>query len=227
MAGKSFYLAAGVVAAVSSPFRAGSTGASRLPDGPCLVAASHTSFLDGPLLALAYAREKLRPLHMVAYAEPFDHWLFGWFLRSGRCIPFRRGNQRSQCEMLKLALGWLKAGEAVGIFPEGHISRRPALGRPRRGAALIALESGLPIVPAAVIGSNAVLPPGASFPNLFSTVSVAFGAPIELLGKERNYAASTRGGRAAMIGDLSVRIMHAIATLSGRPFAWRTASEHQ
>lgn len=216
MAWKSFYLAAGIINAASLPFYRGSEHASRLPDGPCIVAANHSSFMDGPLLALAYAREKLKPLHMIAYSEPFDNWLMGWILRSGRCIPFERGSRGSQAAMLRTALGWLAAGEAVGIFPEAHINRRPRLARARPGAALLALESGLPIIPAAIVGSAEALPPGAVVPRPGRRIRVVFGRAVRLLDKERLYRALPADERASLVRNLGYRVMRAIGELSGR-----------
>ena len=218
MAWKSFPLAAGIVSTAALPFYAGSAGGANLPDGPCIVAANHSSFVDGPLLALAYAGEKFRPLHMIAYEEPFGHWLMGWILRSAGAIPFRRGDRASQGRMLATALGWLAAGEAVGVFPEGHVNQAPRLGRPRRGAALLALESGLPVIPAAIIGSRETLPVGALFPRPFRKARVCFGLPIALFPKELAYAGSSPGERKTMIANLGFRIMRAIAELAGREF---------
>ncbi len=222
MAWKSFYLSAGIVSTAALPFYSGSEGAAGLPDGPCIVAANHSSFLDGPILALAYAREKLRPLHMIAYEEPFRHWLMGWILRSGGCIPFKRGDRRSQGRMLGRALGWLGAGEAVGIFPEGHINPGPALGRPRSGAALLALESGRPLIPAAILGSVSAFPPGARLPRPGRRVRVVFGRPVLLAPKEERYASLPREERLAMVKNLNYRLMAAIGRLSGRE--WRGMS---
>ena len=219
MAWKSLYLAAGILSTAAFPFYAGSSGAGNLPDGPCVVAANHSSFLDGPLLALAYARAKLRPLHMIAYEEPFRNWLMGWVLRSGGAIPFRRGDRTSQGRMLTAALGWLAAGEAVGIFPEGHINQKPVLGRPRPGAALLALEAGLPVVPAAIIGSDQSLPLGKFMPRPNRGIRIVFGHPVHLFPKELAYASLPRDERAAMIGNLGFRVMTAIGALTGRETA--------
>lgn len=219
---KSFSLAAGIVSTVALPFYGGCEGADNLPAGGCVVAANHSSFLDGPLLALAHARERLRPLHMIAYAEPFSNWLMGWFLRSSGCIPFVRGDAASQYAMLKTALGWLAAGEAVGIFPEGHINQRRSLNRPRRGAALLALESGKPAVPCAILGSDAALPFGTRVPRPFRRVRIRFGQPVVLFDKERAYRTSAADERARMVENLSIRIMTAIALLAEREFdPWR------
>ncbi len=216
MARKSLYLAAGILSTFALPYYDGADGAANIPDGPCIIAANHSSFLDGPLLALAYCRATLRPLHMIAYEEPFSHWLMGWILRSGRAIPFRRGDRASQARMLATALGWLAAGEAVGIFPEAHINSYPLLGRPRPGAALLALESGVPVVPAAITGSDKALPPGRRLPVPGRRVKVRFGSPVALFEKERRYAELPKGERRMLVKNLGYRIMRAIGELSGR-----------
>lgn len=216
MAWKSFYLAAGMVKTAGLPFFRGATGTAHIPQGACLIAANHSSFLDGPLLALAYAEARLKPLHMIAYEEPFAHPLLGWILRSGRAIPFRRGDRASQARMLRTALGWFAAGEAVGIFPEAHINRRAVLARPRPGAALLALEAGVPVVPAAVTGSAEALPRGRLLPVPGRRVRVAFGRPVPLLEKECLYASLPPEDRRILAANLGYRIMRAIGELSGR-----------
>lgn len=216
MVWKNFYLATGMVGTASLPFSTGYVGGGNIPDGPCVIAANHSSFLDGPFLALAYAREKLRPLHMIAYEEPFRHWLFGYILRSGQCIPFKRNDRKSQGKMLTTALGWLKTGEAVGIFPEGHINQKRTLLRPRPGASLLALETGLPIIPAAVMGSAQAFPAGSPLPRFGRRVSVMFGRPLHLLDKERLYRNLQPDERKTLVKNLGYRIMRAIGQLAGR-----------
>ncbi|MCC8189239.1 MAG: 1-acyl-sn-glycerol-3-phosphate acyltransferase [Planctomycetes bacterium] len=216
MAWKSFYLAAGILSTASLPFWKGYVGGGNLPDGPYILAANHSSFLDGPLLALAHARATLRRLHMIAYEEPFHHPFMGWFLRTGGCIPFKRGNRQSQATMLQTALGWLKAGEPVGIFPEGHINQKPRLNRPRPGVALLALESGVPILPAAITGSDETFPTGRRIPKVGRRVQVVFGQPLHLLDKERLYASLPSDERRQLVKNLNYRIMCAIGRLAGR-----------
>lgn len=217
MAWKSIHLAAGILSTAALPLYEGSEGDLNLPEGPCVVAANHSSFLDGPLLALAYFRATLRPLHMIAYEEPFENWLMGWVLRSGGCIPFRRGDRASQGRMLTSALGWLAAGEAVGIFPEGHINQRPLLNRSRPGAALLALESGAPVIPAAILGSDRMLPLGRRIPRVGrDRIRVVFGRPVPLLEKEYLYRRLPADERAVMLRNFGYRIMRNIGLLTGR-----------
>lgn len=217
MAWKSFYLSAGIVGTAAIPVYEGMSGGANVPRGPCIVVANHSSFLDGPLLAWAYCQAKLKPLHFIAYEEPFQHWLMGWVLRSAGCIPFRRGDRNSQAKMLHTALGWLAAGEAVAVFPEGHINQKPRLNRPRSGAALLALESGVPLIPTAIMNSDKMLPVGKSIPRVCSPrVRVAFGRPIPLLEKELLYHSLPRDERQMLIKNLGIRIIRAIGKMTGR-----------
>lgn len=216
MAWKSFYLAAGMVSTAGLLFPGAVSGAENIPGGACVIAANHSSFLDGPLLALAYCRARLKPLHMIAYEEPFRNWLMGWILRSGGAIPFRRGDRASQGRMLARAVSWLRAGEAAGIFPEGHINQKPALARARPGAALLALETGVPVVPAAITGSDKILPLGKTIPRFGGTVRIEFGRPVRLLEKELAYARLPTEERSFLVKSLGHRILREIGMLSGR-----------
>lgn len=217
MAWKSFYLSAGMVATAALPIYDGMSGGANVPKGRCIIVANHSSFLDGPLLAWAYCQARLLPLHMIAYEEPFHHWLMGWVLRSAGCIPFQRGNRNSQAKMLDTALQWLAANEAVGLFPEGHINQKPTLNRPRPGAALLALESGAPIIPTAIVGSDKMLPVGKSIPRIGNPrVRITFGRPIPLLEKETLYRELPRDERQMLIKNLGVRIMRVIGKMTGR-----------
>lgn len=217
MAWKSFYLSAGMVGTAALPVYEGMTGGANVPQGPCIIVANHSSFLDGPLLAWAYCQARLKPLHMIAYEEPFHNWLMGWILRSGGCIPFRRGDRKSQIKMLHAALGWLNANEAVGLFPEGHINQKPRLNKPRPGAALLALETGAPLIPTAILGSSAMLPIGKTFPRITKPrIRVVFGRPIPLLEKEMLYSSLPRDERQMLIKNLGFRIIRAIGKMTGR-----------
>jgi len=156
MAPKSLPLAVACTRVALAPFVHGDEGP--LPDGPAIIAPNHSSFLDGPIIASRYAWRVGRPLGFILYDEPFRNPLFGWFLRSSRCLPFRRGNRESQTTVLHAALARLREGHAVGCFPEAHINQGQRLGTFRPGAALLALESGAPIVPAGIVGSDETIP---------------------------------------------------------------------
>jgi glycerol-3-phosphate dehydrogenase (NAD(P)+) len=145
-----------VVRAVLQPFflvyfRLNRIGREHIPsEGPLLLAANHRSFLD-PFVLGTMTR---RPVYYVAKKELFANRLQAWFLNALGAFPVDRG--ASDQEMLTTARAILDRGDAVLIFPEGTRIRPGGLGTPKRGVGRLALESGAPIVPLAVIGTEDV-----------------------------------------------------------------------
>lgn len=131
-------------------FRLRWKGARHIPkDGPVIIAANHRSFLD-PFVISAMV---WRPLYFVAKKELFErNRLQTWVLNSLGAFPVDRGN--SDADAMGSARHILERGDAVVIFPEGTRIRPGGLGRPRRGVGRLALETGAPVVPVAVIGTE-------------------------------------------------------------------------
>jgi glycerol-3-phosphate dehydrogenase (NAD(P)+) len=132
-------------------FRLSRIGREHIPQsGPVILCANHRSFLD-PFVIGTCAR---RPLYYVAKQELFRHRLVGWLLNSLGAFPVARGS--GDRDMLATAKAILERGDAVLMFAEGTRTRPGALGRPKRGVGRLALETGAPVVPVAVIGTEAV-----------------------------------------------------------------------
>jgi 1-acyl-sn-glycerol-3-phosphate acyltransferase len=165
-----------VVAALSWPvlrvvYRLRWTGREHVPDGGCVLAANHWSNLDPwPLGIPLFPRRFLR---FMAKKELF--WLpLGWIVRAGGGFPVDRGRRDQQAVDTAVAL--CREGHAVVMFPEGT---RRAKGMRKRhearwhsGAARIALEAGVPLVPAGIVGTDRL--------KRFGPLRVAYGAPLEL-----------------------------------------------
>src|SRR3954467_5355235 len=132
-------------------FRMSRIGREHLPaSGPVIIAANHRSFLD-PFVIGMVAR---RPIYYVAKQELFRHRLVAWLLASLGAFPVRRGT--GDADMLDTAKAILARGDIVVMFPEGTRVRPGALGKPRRGVGRLALETGAPVVPVAIIGTEAI-----------------------------------------------------------------------
>ena len=159
---------------------------SDLPDGPVIVVANHTSVADGILLALV-GRRLGRSLRLMATGGVFRSGLVGPLARRLGFIPVLRGTS-SAAGALDAAAAALEAGEAVGLFPEGRITRDPQHWpeRSKTGAVRLALRTGAPVVPVALVGAQQVIGktgiPGRLLRNtlLRPRVSVAVGAPIDV-----------------------------------------------
>jgi len=131
--------------------------AQRLPDGAIIVISNHTSYVDGVLLALA-ARRLGRSLRLLATSGVFKIPVVGGALRRLGFIAVKRGAADAS-SALDQAAEALAAGEAVGLYPEGRLTRNPEMWpeRAKTGAVRLALRTGAPIVPVAMVGAHEVV----------------------------------------------------------------------
>jgi 1-acyl-sn-glycerol-3-phosphate acyltransferase len=159
---------------------------AELPDGPVIVVANHTSFADGILLALV-GRRLGRSLRLMATGGVFRSALVGPLARRLGFIPVLRGTSAA-AGSLDAAAAALAAGEAVGLFPEGRITRdgRHWPERSRTGAVRLALRTGAPVVPVALVGAYRVVGRRGIAARLLRNtvlrprVRVAVGEPIDV-----------------------------------------------
>ncbi len=136
-------------------------GLEHLPDGPCVLVANHSSYLDAYVLMAAIPR----PFHYVAKRELLDNrWLGQPLERIGTLFVERFDVQRGVDEARKVAEA-ARAGQSLGFFPEGTFARMPGLLPFRMGAFLAAARAGAPIVPVTIRGTRSILRAGSWFPR--------------------------------------------------------------
>ncbi len=132
-------------------FRLSRIGREHVPEsGPAIYCSNHRSFLD-PFVIGTIAR---RPIYYVAKEELFTYRIVGWLLNALGAFPVVRG--AADQDMLATAKAILERGDSVLLFAEGTRVRPGTLGRPKRGVGRLALETGAPVVPVAVIGTETV-----------------------------------------------------------------------
>jgi 1-acyl-sn-glycerol-3-phosphate acyltransferase len=132
-------------------FRMQRIGREHLPkDGPLLLASNHRSFLDPFVIGMLVRR----PVYYMAKRELFEKRWQAWILNALGAFPVDRGHGDSAA--MDTARAILERGDCVVLFPEGTRVRRGPLAKPRRGVGRLALETGVPVAPVAVIGTEEV-----------------------------------------------------------------------
>ncbi|BCJ83279.1 1-acyl-sn-glycerol-3-phosphate acyltransferase [Mycolicibacterium sp. TY81] len=131
------------------------TGAENLPvSGGAVVAINHTSYFDFTFAGLpAVMQKRGRKVRFMAKKEVFDNKYGGWLMRKMRHIPVDRG---SGADSYAEAVKQLKAGELVGVYPEATISRSFEIKAFKSGAARMAIEADVPIVPHIIWGAQRI-----------------------------------------------------------------------
>jgi 1-acyl-sn-glycerol-3-phosphate acyltransferase len=180
-------------------------GIERLPaSGPFIVAANHHNYVDGVVLGAALPR----PIAFVVMPRVFNASpLHPAFHRRIGSIPVSL--ERPDPGAIRRVLRVLESGRVIGIFPEGPFSHEGRLVPGQPGVAMIALRSGMPVVPAAIDGTYEALVGRRFYVPRRHPLSVCFGAPMHF-GCARNHRV-TRAERE----DVTRRIMAEIAALLG------------
>jgi 1-acyl-sn-glycerol-3-phosphate acyltransferase len=168
-------------------------GSERVPpEGGVVLALNHFSWLDPPAFGVACPRN----IFYMAKAEIHDVKALGPFIRSFGAFAVRRGE--SDREAVRLAREVVRDGNALGLFVEGTRQRTGVPGEAKPGAAMVALHERVPIVPAAIHGSQHWKL------GSFRPVSVAWGTPVRFEGQ-------SAGGRSYR--EVSVEVERRIRAL--------------
>jgi 1-acyl-sn-glycerol-3-phosphate acyltransferase len=159
----------GLAASLASRLRV--YGTERVPlDGGLVIASNHFHWLDPAVLGASCPRVVYYMAKVEAHRVPG----FGAFIRSFGCFPVRRGE--SDRDAVRTMRRIVADGHALGLFVEGTRQRSGVPGQVQPGAAMVALQESVPIVPVAIHGSQTWRPGG------FQPVSIAWGEPMALEG---------------------------------------------
>jgi 1-acyl-sn-glycerol-3-phosphate acyltransferase len=207
-----------VVKAILGPllalFRPWSEGADNVPrEGPAILAFNHLSFSDhffGPL-------PLPRKVTFLAKSEYFTgRGLKGLiskaFFRGVGQIPVDRAGGAASERALRTGLRVLAEGKLLGIYPEGTRTPDGRLYRGHTGVARLALDSGAPVIPCAMIGTFEMQPPGRLLPRLSIRPGVRYGKPLDF----SRYAA-LKSDR-LVLRAVTDEIMYAVMNLSGQEY---------
>jgi len=194
-------------------FRPQVEGREYLPDGgAAIIASNHISFSDSIFMPLMVKRK----VTFVAKAEYFTGkglkgFLIRMFFVGAGTIPVDRSGGRAAQAAIETGLRILREGRLFGIYPEGTRSPDGRLHRGKTGVARLALESGAPVIPVAMLNADEIQPPGKLIPKV-KRAKIRFGPPLDF----SRYA--------GMAGDRFIEravtdeIMYELMTLSGREY---------
>lgn len=148
-------------------------GKYRVPgNGGVLILSNHIADVDPIIVQLAC----MRTIYFMAKSELFEIRILGKMIRWLRAFPVRRGEPDRAA--LRKAVEYLKAGQAVGVFPEGELSEGGELLPLKAGVALIARMADVPVICLGIKGTNRILPYGSVFPKpAFGRVEASWGEP--------------------------------------------------
>jgi 1-acyl-sn-glycerol-3-phosphate acyltransferase len=194
-------------------FRPQVEGLEHVPgDGPVIIASNHLSFSDSIFMPLVVKRKVTFPAKSEYFTGTgLKGWLVRQFFVNTGQVPIDRSGGQAARAALEIGLSILRRGDIFGIYPEGTRSPDGRLYRGKTGVARLALESGAPVVPVAMMNMDEIQPVGKIVPKLMR-VKIRFGAPLDF----SRYA--------GMAGDRFIEravtdeIMYELMMLSGREY---------
>lgn len=175
--------------------------------GGCIVVLNHISHID-PLISAHILYDHGRLPHYLAKAGLFRNRALRWFLIAAGQIPVERLSDTA-VGAYDAAVREVNAGKCVVVYPEGTITRDPALWPMvgKTGAARIALETGAPVIPVVHWGAQRLLAPYSRRPHLFPrkhlTVKVGDPVPLEDLRAAPRSAVTIRAATERIMGAIT------------------------
>ena len=158
-----------------------------------ILIANHSSYFDIPCLQAVV----MHPLRFLAKKSLFSIPIFGWALQASGFIPIDRKDRSTAVRSFDRAAAQIRSGRSIVVFPEEGRSRTREMKPFKRGAFLLALKAGIPIIPVAIHGTYDVMPPG-RFSIRPGPVKLIFGEPVATEGmsvRQKDELAATMRSR--------------------------------
>jgi 1-acyl-sn-glycerol-3-phosphate acyltransferase len=181
--------------------------------GPVILASNHLSVIDSIVLPVVVPRQ----IYFLAKEEYFRRAPQRALMRALNQIPVNRSGGRASLMALDEAVPILRAGNALGIYPEGTRSVDGRLYRGRPGVAKLALDTGATIVPVGLLGTQELQPIGARLPKIGPKIEVRIGVPLDL-SPWHDRAVDSR-----VLREITAHLMGRIRELTGQEYVGRYA----
>jgi 1-acyl-sn-glycerol-3-phosphate acyltransferase len=189
-------------------------GRENIPsEGPAILASNHLSFSDSFFMPLLVPRK----VTFLAKAEYFTTpglkgWLSRAFFSGVGQVPIDRDDPDASRAALTTGVRVLRAGNLLGIYPEGTRSPDGRLYRGKTGVARMALEAGVPVIPCVMVNTDTIQPTGRRFPRLRPRPGVRFGKPLDFSRYEG------MSGDRFVERSMTDEIMYELMQLSGQEY---------
>ncbi len=151
-------------------------GREHVPDNTnCIIAPNHSSYLDGFAVMLSLDFAAFKGMHALGLKKYFDNAVSGWFAKIAHVIPIDTASYLNKA--LQMSAYVLKHNRSLIVFPEGGRSPDGELMEFKKGIGILAVEMGVPVVPAYIHGACEAMPRGAWLPR-FRNITVTYGRPL-------------------------------------------------
>jgi 1-acyl-sn-glycerol-3-phosphate acyltransferase len=154
------------------------SGVENINVQPCIFIGNHSSLFDIPVV---FAGLPFKRTRMIAKKELFRIPIFGWAIATVGFIKIDRENREKAVRSLKKAVEKIKKGTSIMIFPEGTRSPDGQVKEFKKGAFVLAIEAGVPIIPVSISGTESILPKKSLKINS-GIVHIIVGEPIKTDG---------------------------------------------
>lgn len=194
-------------------FRPWVKGLGNVPaEGAAILASNHLSVSDSVFMPAMLERQ----VHFLAKKEYFTGagpkgWITRKFFEATNQLPMDRSGGEASLRSLDAGLEALREGRLLGIYPEGTRSPDGRLHRGKIGVAKLALASGAPVVPIAMIGTDQAQPIGRTLPHI-RRIGMIFGEPLDFSDRAEGVT------DARVLRAVTDEIMEAIRRLSGQEY---------